>query len=49
MAETDKAITEANDKLINMMGEMTFSDKETEDSINELLKLLGETEWEKRN
>lgn len=40
--KTDNAIKEGNATLLEMMGNMTFSKKETEESISELLNVLRE-------
>ena len=40
--ETNEAIKAANSSLINMLGELTFSNPETEKAVGEFIKVFGE-------
>ena len=40
--DTNSAIKEANDILLNMLGELTFSNQDTENAINDFIKVFRE-------
>ncbi|WP_277295566.1 N-6 DNA methylase [Streptococcus hyointestinalis] len=40
--ETNKAINETNATFLDMLGELTFADNETKDSVEAFLKVFGE-------
>ncbi|MCI8288057.1 MAG: hypothetical protein HFH89_10450 [Lachnospiraceae bacterium] len=40
--ETNRAIKEGNDALLEMLGEMTFADMETKDAVEEFISVLRE-------
>ena len=42
MQETDKAIKEGSKSLLDMMGDLTFTTKEIEDTVHNLIKAFGE-------
>ena len=40
--ETNKAINEANANFLDMLGDLTFADNETKDSVEAFLKVFKE-------
>ena len=40
--ETNRAIKEGNDALLEMLGELTFANTETKDAVEELIRVLKE-------
>ena len=40
--ETNKAINETNATFLDMLGELTFADSETKESVEAFLKVFGE-------
>ncbi len=42
IADTNASIKEANSCLMNMLGELTFGNKDTEDAVNEFIKVFKE-------
>ena len=41
MNDTNKAIKEANESLLSMLGELTFSDDKTKADVEDFIKMLG--------
>ena len=42
MKETDKLLSEGNKELLSMLGDLAFSDQDTEDAVNEFISILKE-------
>ena len=42
IGSTNKEIKEANNELLNMLNELTFSDEETKMAVDELMKVIKE-------
>lgn len=40
--ETNRAVKEGNDALLEMLGELTFADSETKDAVEEFISALRE-------
>lgn len=40
--ETNNEIKKANENLLSMLGDLTFNNHETENAINEFIKVFGE-------
>ena len=45
--ETNKAINETNATFLDMLGELTFADSETKESVEAFLKVFGEMQYGK--